>query len=325
MPHKKTKSPAKKKTQKVVATPNTGVRKLKQPEYKSFRLTKRIKHAGPALPSARKILVTSVKHIFEHKKLYAGIAAIYMLITIVLVKGFVFTSDLSIAKQSIEELLTGTPGKVAASFTVFGILLGSNNPGNQVSGLYQAIIITITSLAFIWALRQTHAGIKITIKDSFYKSMYPLVPFVLVLLYIGLQLLPIIAANFLYTATIGSGVAINIIEITLWTLLSTLLVVWSLYMVTSSAFALYIVTLPDMTPRKALRSAKSLVQFRRWTIMRKVLFLPFILLLATAAIELPIILLATPLAETVFLLISGLGVAITHSYLYSLYRELLNE
>ena len=320
MPHKKTKESARKK---VTVPQKSASRKLKQSDYRSFRLEKRIKHSGPVLPSARKILVSSIKHILEHKKLYLGIALVYMIVTIVLVRGFVFTSDLSIAKESIEELLKGATGKAAASLTVFGILLGSNNPASQVAGLYQAIIIVITSLAFIWALRQTHAGETITVKDAFYKSTYPLIPFVIVLLFIGLQLLPIVAANFLYSATVGSGVAVSAIEVLLWVLLSFLLVLWSLYMVTSSAFALYISTLPDMTPRRAIKSAKALVQYRRWTVMRKVIFIPVVLLLITALIEIPIILFITPLAETVFLILTGIGVVVFHSYMYLLYRELL--
>ena len=57
-------------------------------------------------------------------------------------------------------------------------------------------------------------------------------------------------------------------------------------------FALYIVTLPDMTPMKALRSARELVRYRRWTVLRKVLFLPLMLLVVAAIIMVPIIILA---------------------------------
>ncbi len=50
-----------------------------------------------------------------------------------------------------------------------------------------------------------------------------------------------------------------------------LLAMLTLIYVKSSLFALYIVTLPDMTPMKALRSARELARYRRWTVLRKIL------------------------------------------------------
>jgi hypothetical protein len=94
-------------------------------------------------------------------------------------------------------------------------------------------------------------------------------------------------------------------------------------MVSSSVFALYIVTLPDVTPMQALRSARELVRHRRWSIARKVLFLPVSLLVIAAAIMIPVILLLTPASEWAFFVLSMFSLAVIHSYMYGLYRELL--
>lgn len=298
-------------------------RQLERPQYKSFRLSKRLKHPSPKLPSAYSLFKQSLKNIWAHKKLFGAILLIYLLLLVIFVRGFGLTDDLGIAKESIQELISGSAGKLAASLTVFGILVGSTSPASEMAATYQSILSILFSLVMIWALRQTLAGEKISVKDTFYKSMYPLVPFLLVLLYIGLQLLPISAAAFLYNVTIASGLAVTVLEQVLWLLLVGLLLMWSVYMVTASVFALYIVTLPDMTPLRALRSTKSLVQFRRWTIMRKVLFLPFVFLILALVIVLPVILLVTPVAEVVFLLLIAAMVPIGHSYGYTLYRELL--
>jgi hypothetical protein len=166
-------------------------------------------------------------------------------------------------------------------------------------------------------------GTKVTVKDAYYKSLYPLIPFLLVLLVISLQLLPLAAANGLYSLVIGGGLAVTALEKTLWLILLFLFVLLSLYMITSSIFALYIVTLPDMKPMQALRSARELVRHRRWTVMRKVIFLPFALLVLAGLVSIPVILFLAPLAEAVFFIASMFGVAITHAYMYTLYRELL--
>jgi hypothetical protein len=80
-----------------------------------------------------------------------------------------------------------------------------------------------------------------------------------------------------------------------------------------------------MTPMKALRSARELVRYRRWTVLRKVLWLPFVLLLAAALIMVPIIIWLTALAQWIFFLLTMFAVAAVHAYLYGLYRELLVE
>jgi hypothetical protein len=102
-----------------------------------------------------------------------------------------------------------------------------------------------------------------------------------------------------------------------------LLAAWSFYMISSSIFALYIVTLPDMQPRPALRSAKDLVKFRRWQLMRKVLFLPIFILVLMAVLVVPLILFASFLVAPVFYVLSMLAILFIHTYLYSLYRSLL--
>ncbi|HVI60648.1 MAG TPA: hypothetical protein VM535_00655, partial [Candidatus Saccharimonadales bacterium] len=110
-----------------------------------------------------------------------------------------------------------------------------------------------------------------------------------------------------------------------WGLLFGLLTLFSLYMISSSLFALYIVTLPDMTPRKALRSARELVRDRRWTVLRKILCLPVILFLGAALVMVPIIIWLTPLAQWVFFLLTMFALVAVNTYMYSLYRELLND
>ena len=96
-------------------------------------------------------------------------------------------------------------------------------------------------------------------------------------------------------------------------------------MITASVFALYIVTLPDMSPFRALRSAKELVRGRRLMIWRKLILLPFVLFLGTTVVVLPFLLFLTPLTVWIFFILSTAWFAVIHSYLYTLYRELLNN
>jgi hypothetical protein len=167
------------------------------------------------------------------------------------------------------------------------------------------------------------AGEKVGFKDAFYKGMYPLIPFVLVIFIIGLQLLPALFGNLLYSLVTANDLAVTGVEKAIWIILYILLVLLSVYMILSSMFALYIVTLPDMTPLRALRSARQLVVDRRWSVLLRILVLPIVLLVLAAIVMIPLILYASWAAQIAFALIGSYGLVFVHSYLYSLYRALL--
>ena len=117
---------------------------------------------------------------------------IYGLLNLVLVQGLAGGTDVSSLKNALNQAFTGGLGSLASAFSVFVVLVGSaGNGSSQTAGAYQLILGIMTSLAVIWALRQVLAGRQIRIRDAYYRGMYPLVPFMLVLLVVGLQLLPL--------------------------------------------------------------------------------------------------------------------------------------
>ena len=300
-------------------------RRLKQPKYKSLRLQKRINHQAQ-LPSVYKITKQAVRTVWAHKKLFAELTVIYGLLNLLLVQGIGGSTDTVGLKQSLDQVFSGQFGALGSSLSVFAVLVGSaGNATSQTAGAYQFFLALIVSLAIVWSLRQTTAGITPLIRDAFYRGMYPLIPFLLVLIVIGLQLVPLLIGSTLYSLVINNAIAVVFIEKFLWALLFGLLALLTLYMLSSSLFALYIVTLPDMTPMKALRSARELVRYRRWTVLRKIMCLPIILLVAAAIVMLPIIIWLTSSASWTFFILTMSSLLAIHTYMYTLYRELLNE
>jgi hypothetical protein len=216
---------------------------------------------------------------------------------------------------------------VAAGISLFGVLLSSTSGTSSDAGsAYQTVLLVVGSLAFIWMLRQKHSAKPpktLKARDAFYNGMYPLVPFILVALIIALQLLPLAAGSNLLSTVLGSGIAAHGAEKTLWSILFLVLSTASLYMISGSIFALYIVTLPGMMPLKSLRSSRQLVAGKRWTIMRRVLFLPLILMIAAAVLLLPTIMFVTAASEALFFIFLTLSLGVMHAYMYELYRKLL--
>lgn len=301
-------------------------RRLKKQNYRSFRLQKRIKQVHTPLPSARLLMLDSIKTLRTNWRFFGGVSLIYGLLLLVFVRGVGGGIDVVSTKDLINQSLGEGASNWSTSFNIFTDLAGGTSmSNNDLTSLYQTIIVIICSLVVIWGLRQVHTkGVKtLKAKDGFYNGMYPLVPVLLVVFVVALQFLPMTLAVSLYATTVGSGLAITAVEQLLWITLASLMTLLSLYMLASSIFAIYIATLPRMEPIQALRTARKLVAHRRFIVVRKLLLLPIVLMLLLGLIVIPFIAFVPVVAELVFFALSILLLPLGHAYIYNLYRSLL--
>ena len=275
--------------------------------------------------SVIQITVKTWRLLWDNRKVFLGISLVYGLLNVVLVRGFA-SGNFSGTKANFTQALSGHTGSLTSSIGSFvSAITSAGTSTNAASAAYQSFIILISSLAIIWALRHVMAKDHISVKDAFYKGTYPLVQFILVAAVIGLQLLPLALGSTLYVTVVGGGIAINLLEQIFWLVMFVLLAGISMYLITSSMIALYIVTLPDMTPIRALKNAKNLVTGRRIFVLRKLLFLPLLLAVLLTVILLPFALLIPGLAKIFLFIASVLMLPVAHAYMYTLYRELVDE
>jgi hypothetical protein len=316
-----------KNTQSNIETANksqNSVRTRKLSRRTQKKVDKSIKRTNK-LPAAWTIFGRSVAHLWRYKKLFAGILIVFGICNLLLVKGIAGNFQLTAVRDSIKTAFGDSISTWSTTVTLFGLLIGSTSRTNGESGsVYQLFLLLIISLALIWALRRTYEKpVKLRIRDSFYKGMYPFIPLLLVLLVIMLQLLPMLITSSLYGIVQSGALANNLAEKTAWLVLLLAGTGLTVYMLSASVFAIYIVTLPDMTPIRALRAARKLVKFRRVAVIRKILFLPLAILLAATLIFLPLVYVLPVAAEALYLVASIFLLGIIHSYGYALYRELL--
>lgn len=323
----KRKSPAQ-KPQAKTAPQNSGPRRLQAPKATWYNpLTWRHRPPVPnykPLPKARLLMTQVLRQFWQHKNLFGGITTIYGVLNLVLVRGLSGSTNLDTLKNVLTSLGHGVRAQLLASTGSFVYLLATSGSGNSAaSGIYQFVLLLVCSLAFIWTLRQVTAGKQVRVRDGFYQGMYPLVPFLLMFLLFAVQLVPLAIGGSIFSTITINGIAVHFWEKALWLGLFVGLSIWSLRMVTATIFAFYIVTLPDMTPIKAYKNARSIVYGRRLLLWRKLIFLPTALFMAALIIELPLISFATPLAPWVLFVLSMAALPIVHGYLYNLYREML--
>jgi len=322
------KKKAAKKTAPVLKRGPDGQRLVKPPKRRPWRRTPKRFRRRPKLANAWKISWRALKLMLKNWKVVGGIVLVYGVLSILLVRGLNGGADISSVKHQLDTFFHGALGHLATGVSVFGLLLTSSESSNTASntaGAYQMFLFVIVSLAVVWTYRQLLAGKKVRIRDGFYQGMFPFVTVLLVLIVVALETLPLLAGGWVYGVVIANGIATTGLEQLLFLAIFLVLALVSFYMFCSSLFALYIVTLPGMTPMKALRSARGLVLFRRWSVLRKLVFLPILLIILGLLIMLPFIWFVPVLAQWVFFVLTMLALAAIHAYMYILYRELLND
>ncbi len=297
----------------------TRVRKLDYKQKKKV-IKKSVKVAG-----SFRLFGRAWRHMWRHKKLFGGILFVYALLYVLLVKGIAANFKLSETRDAINAAVDGGLGNLEMASSLFGALLGTaGSTASESAGVFQTVLFVLVSLAIIWALRQTFSDRKTPpIRQAFYSGPAQIVPYILVLLVITLQMIPALIGVTIYGIVITNGIAVGFLEQAVWLIILLALMGLSVFWVSASVFASYIVTLPNMAPMQALRSAKQLVRFRRWIIIRKVLFLPLIMGLIMLLIFMPLVLLAPVIAEVLFLIFVLILLLFGHSYFYLLYRELM--
>ena len=224
-----------------------------------------------------------------------------------------------------DSFLSAFENQLTASFNTFSYILSNNttNSSNATSGIYQVVLILLFSLVFIYVFRKAFKKQNTTVKESMYQSMYPLIPYLVVLFIILLELIPMDLGLVLYSLVTSGGIINNIVEQIIFSILLVGFIGFSLYLLSNSIVSLYIVTLKDMTPLNSLRSAKQLVVGRRFSVILTILLLPVILLLVAVVVLIPLIMLIPALASWTYFILLIIALPIVHSYLYSLYRELI--
>jgi hypothetical protein len=276
------------------------------------------------VPKARLLFLSSLRQLWSARPVFLGIIGLYGALNLILAQSLQNADNLAAVKQLLDSAVHGLGGKVVSGTSSFVYLLTNTNANaTAVSGLYQSILFIIFSLAVIWTLRQTAAGHIVKTRDGFYSGMYPLIPFLLVFLLLSVQLLPLVIGVTIYTYGISGQIAISWWEIAAFVVVAALLTWWSLRMITATLFAFYAVTLPDMTPLKAYRSAREMVTGRRLYLWRKIIFLPIALLLVATIVIVPIIFFSPGLAVWAFFVFGVICLPVVHGYLYNLYRSLL--
>ncbi|MCA9325385.1 hypothetical protein KDA23_04965 [Candidatus Saccharibacteria bacterium] len=250
---------------------------------------------------------------------------VYAALNILLVHNFV--SDVGSLRDQVQQLFGGTNQALTNTGT-YVLLVANQSSASGAAGVYQYMLMIVGSLALIWAIRQfmsDNPPQSLRVRDAYYEGLYPLATFVLVLVVLALELLPLIFGGTVYSLVVTGGVASSGFEQVFWGLVFLGAIMLSGWLILRSIFALYIVTLPGMTPIAALQHAARVTSGYKLNMVRKFVFLFMIFAILSAIVMVPAIAFVPNAAQTVLFTLGLISLPVVHSYLYTMYREQVGE
>ena len=303
------------------------LRTKKLPEYRSFKLSKKIQpDYVKSLPNMRALWIDTWQFLWKYRSKMILFALVYMAAYLVLVKGVngfaLNTADL---RDNLKLAFHGNLGAAASSMSLYISLMSSVTASTtEVSNYYQVTILVVFSLAFIWLIRKLHGRRSTaTVKDSFYVGMRPLIPFIGVVIILTLELAPAGLGGLLLATAQSAIVQSGTGEIMAFSVVMILCLVLTGYLLAGSIFAIYIVTLPSATPLIAIKSSMRLLRIHRWVVVRKMAAFYVSLILLGFVLVIPFVFWLPARADVAFFVLSSASFAVMHTFMYKLYRSML--
>lgn len=311
--------------------------------HRSLKLTKRRDYVRSLkLPGYWSFTMYVLKTIKKNKKIFIFLALAYSAITVLLIGlGSKDTYDtvLSAIDTTNKEAFGGGFGAFSQAGAVFITLFtgGVGAPLTEGQQIYTSLLVLLSWLTTVWLLRNLLAGQKVKLRDGLYNASSPLLSTAMVGLLIIVQLLPVAVATIAYSAAVSTGLLSGGVEAMIFWIAAGLLTTLSMYWLTTTFMALVIVTLPGMYPMRAVRVAGDLVVGRRFRILLRLLWLIVGVIVTWAVIMIPLIMFDTwvktmttnfdwlPTVAVAILLMSSATVIWCASYIYLLYRKVMDD
>lgn len=316
---------------------------LNRRAHRSFRLTKRRDYKRSLqLPGYFSFTLSVNRTLWRYRKTFIPLWIVYAVLTIIFIgigSQDAYSTLSNLLKDTGSQIFQGNIGQIGqASLILLSIgttgLTTSPTDGQKIYGVILGLLIWLTT---VWLLRNLLAGHKVKMRDGLYSAGSPIISTVLVVTIMVLQLIPVSIAVIGFSAANSAGVLNGGVSAMLFWIAAGLLSVTSLYWITSTFFALIIVTLPGMYPRKALRTAGDMVASRRVRILLRILWMFLTIVITAVVVLIPVIMIDSgltnilpgiinvPIVPVALMLFTEVIFIWAASYIYLLYRRVVDD
>ena len=249
------------------------------------------------LPSLTSQASAAFKMFFKFWKIFLPLLLIFVGLYIFLI-GAMSENTLADVKANVEQTnkdvadgKIGTVGK--AGLTLLGIIsTGGLTTMNDAQIVIAVLLFTIIWLVTIYLARHLLAGHQeIKMRDGFYSALSPLVSTLVVGLIIFLEAVPIMLTIIVFQVALTTEFLTTPFYALLFFMFAALMITLSLYLLSSSFFAIIVVSAPGLYPLTAVRMAKNLIMGRRLRFLIRVFYLVIIVALLYLLLLMPAIIL----------------------------------
>ena len=341
----KTAKPQKSPVQKISAA-KTHIRAknaTKKPWHRSFRRSYREDYMRPfEAPGLLSHAIESLKMLFKNWRLFLPLILIIAIFNILLV-GLMSEDTYVTFQNSLDETSKNIKAGELGTFARSGLLListittGGLSQGMTESQQVSAIILfLITWLVTIYLVRHRLAGHKIKLRDGFYNALAPFISTLVVLAVIFIEAIPLMIVIITYSAAVATNFLATPFSPLIYFIFAALLIILSVYLISSSLIAFVAVSAPGLYPLVAIRTARELLAGRRIKFIIRIIYLFFVLIVMWVIIMLPLIALdlvlkkniswlqGIPVVSFELLLMTCFSAVYSSIYLYLFYRKLLD-
>ncbi|MBR2709530.1 hypothetical protein IKE72_00405 [Candidatus Saccharibacteria bacterium] len=318
-------------------------RKERYNPHKSFRRSYREDYARVTnVPGVTYHVVSAFRILFQHWKVFLPLLIITTIVYIVLV-GMMNQSDYADYQNILDQTSMQVAGGDIGSFAKAGLLLISTVTSGGLSGessesaiVFAVLIFIVIWLTTIFLIRHIKAGHAVKLRDALYNSMAPFISSLIVLIVAILQCIPLIIFIVVLSAAVQTEFLSTPFYALVFFIFAAVMILLSLYMLSSSLIALVAVSAPGLYPMRALQASSDLMMGRRTRFIIRLIVLFITLAITWVVVMLPMILIDmffkqwewaagipfVPVCLVVMTCFSGMY-ATTYLYLY--YRWLLNS
>lgn len=311
--------------------------------HRSFRHTSKSLQQRPLeIEGCFKFSRMVLGQIWRERKFFGTMLVVALLSGVFLI-GVISQTSYNNLKSALDNTYKGGDG-VSDTFFKSGLLLlsaagggGFNLVDSEGKQLLTSFLFMAIWLAVVWYLRHRLAGRKVSFRDSIYNGCAPIIATLLVMVYMLLQMVPLIIMLIFYLAAVNSSFISEGVELMALHGAMILVVSLTIYWLEGSFLALVVATIPGIYPMQAIKIAGDLVVGRRLRILYRMLWHVLQVLGVWILTALPITVLYNKLSENlswlqsiplipVMVMVWTLGSMLwTYSYVYMLYRRIITD
>lgn len=287
--------------------------------------------------------MTSLKILFRNWKIF-GLLLVVVVASNILFVGIMNEENYQSYQESLELSNEVNGYGELGRFAKSGMLLlssitsaGLDSNPSDVQIVFLVIFALMLWLITTYFLRHILAGNKPRFRDGLYNAFAPIISVLLVVVVLFIHLIPFFIFLILYSTAVATQFLSAPLYNFLFWLLSSLLILLSLYLVPISLIALSSVTVPGIYPMQAIHAATDLIQSRRTKYIIRVIFLIIVLALLWIVFMLPITyldlwmkeemgwLVNWPIVPFFLQIMTAFSIIYATSYLYLFYRRMLEN